>query len=75
VLINLLSNAIQAMPQGGALRLRTQDQPDAQGRAGVLNQTCCEVGAVHSRQMRTVCSVRSGSCVSPQRAPLSSVRK
>jgi len=36
VLINLMINAIQAMPEGGELLLRTTDQSDARGRAGVL---------------------------------------
>lgn len=40
VLINLMINAIQAMPQGGMLTLRSRDQFDAQGRAGVLVQVC-----------------------------------
>lgn len=34
VVINLLINALQAMPEGGVLRLRTRDRED--GRAGVL---------------------------------------
>ncbi len=34
VVINLMINAIQAMPEGGGLRLRTRDRED--GRAGVL---------------------------------------
>ena len=38
VVINLLINAIQAMPEGGRLRLRTRNRSDlvADGRAGVL---------------------------------------
>ncbi|MFN7712721.1 MAG: cache domain-containing protein [Curvibacter sp.] len=38
VVINLLINAIQAMPEGGTLRLRTRDRRDlpGDGRAGVL---------------------------------------
>lgn len=38
ILINLLINAIQAMPEGGTLRLRTRDRKDMPGdsRAGVL---------------------------------------
>ena len=40
VLQNLVMNGIQAMPHGGTLLLRTQDQPDAQGRAGVLLEVC-----------------------------------
>ncbi|MGV3727302.1 sensor histidine kinase [Hydrogenophaga sp.] len=35
VIINLLINAIQAMPQGGTLRLETRDWVDEQGRVGV----------------------------------------
>jgi two-component system, NtrC family, sensor kinase len=36
VLINLMINAIQAMPEGGELLLRSADLTDAQGRAGVV---------------------------------------
>jgi two-component system, NtrC family, sensor kinase len=36
VIINLLINAIQAMPQGGTLRLVTQDWADQQGARGAL---------------------------------------
>jgi signal transduction histidine kinase len=40
VLINLMINAIQAMPEGGELLLRTNDQTDAQGLAGVRVEVC-----------------------------------
>ena len=40
VVINLLINAIQAMPEGGVLLLRSRDQLDEQGRAGVLVDVC-----------------------------------
>ena len=36
ILINLLTNALQAMPEGGKLWLDTDDHVDAQGRAGVI---------------------------------------
>ena len=40
VLINLLINAIQAMPQGGELLLRSSDQLDEKGQASVLMEVC-----------------------------------
>lgn len=40
VVINLLINAIQAMPDGGTLLLRSRDQLDEQGHAGVLVEVC-----------------------------------
>ena len=40
VVINLLINAIQAMPDGGVLLLRSRDQLDEQGRAGVVVDVC-----------------------------------
>ena len=40
VLINLMINAIQAMPQGGTLTLRSRDQRDPHGQGGVLIEVC-----------------------------------
>ncbi len=40
VLINLMINAIQAMPKGGTLTLRSRDQQDDAGQSGVLIQVC-----------------------------------
>lgn len=62
VLINLLSNAIQAMPGGGTLLLRTHDQPDERGRAGVL-MAVCDTGAglteaVHAQLFRPFFSTK-----------------
>jgi len=51
VLINLMVNAIQAMPDGGTLRLCTRDQVDAQGRPGVVAEVC-DTGAGLSDAIR-----------------------
>ena len=40
VVINLLINAIQAMPNGGTLLLRTRDRVDDSGDPGVVMQVC-----------------------------------
>lgn len=40
VLINLFINAIQAMPNGGVLLLRTQNKTDEHGRTGVQIDVC-----------------------------------
>lgn len=40
VLINLMINAIQAMPKGGTLTLRSRDQQDDADQSGVLIQVC-----------------------------------
>ena len=40
VVINLLSNAIQAMPAGGTLLLHTHNQRDQQGHPGVVIEVC-----------------------------------
>ncbi|MDD2926238.1 cache domain-containing protein [Rhodoferax sp.] len=52
VLINLMINAIQAMPKGGTLTLCSRDQPDSSGRAGVLLQVC-DTGAGLSDDTKT----------------------
>jgi two-component system NtrC family sensor kinase len=51
VVINLLINAIQAMPEGGRLLLRSRDQRDGEGRAGVLIEVC-DTGAGLSADAR-----------------------
>jgi C4-dicarboxylate-specific signal transduction histidine kinase len=62
VVINLLSNAIQAMPIGGILLLRTQDLPDDHGRAGVLMEVCDTgpglTAAVHEQLFRPFFSTK-----------------
>ncbi|WP_296495512.1 cache domain-containing protein [Rhodoferax sp.] len=40
VLINLIINAVQAMPEGGELLLRSVNQTDTEGREGVLIEVC-----------------------------------
>ena len=40
VLINLLINAIQAMPNGGELCLRSRNQASSEGQDGVLIEIC-----------------------------------
>jgi len=62
VVINLLSNAIQAMPVGGILLLRTHDLPDDHGRAGVLIEVCDTgpglTAAVHEQLFRPFFSTK-----------------
>ena len=62
VVINLLINAIQAMPSGGTLLLRTHDQPDDRGRAGVLIEVCDTgtglTAAVHEQLFRPFFSTK-----------------
>jgi signal transduction histidine kinase len=56
VVINLLINAIQAMPEGGTLLLRTRNHTDSQGKSGVAIEIA-DTGArltatVHDRLFR-----------------------
>ena len=50
VVINLLINAIQAMPEGGTLLLHTRDRVDAHGGPGVVVEVC-DTGAGLSGQV------------------------